>query len=89
MRNIFFYTLFFLSSSLAAMSDFMIPRVNPRWEEIWIYSDDSNSILYDWECNAIIYKFHMWKPWEMTHSPWCHCHDSDMEIDDSINAEDY
>lgn len=65
------------------------PQVNPEWQEIYLYSTDNYSILYDCETNSVLYKFHMWLPWEMTHSPWCFCHGTDFEIDDATHAAEY
>jgi hypothetical protein len=89
MRNIIFPILIFLSVALSAFTDSQFPRINPKWEDVWIYSDGFYSILYDSETNSIFYRYHLWKPWEMTHCPWCFCHDTELEIDDSTNVEDY
>jgi len=80
--------LLFLPLSVVAMSDFS-PRINPRWEEVYLYSTDRVTILYDCDTNSVMYEYHLWRPWEMTHSPWCPCHGTDFEIDDEINAMDY
>jgi len=89
MRNIIFSILISFSIALIAFEESKFSIINPDWEQVWLYSDGSYSVLYDSETNSIFYRYHMWRPWEMTHSPWCFCHDTEFEIDDSVNAEDY
>lgn len=89
MRNIIFFILVFVPCALGAFSDFKIRHINPRWDDMYIYADDTDYFLYDCETHSIIYRFHMWLPWEMTHSPWCYCHGTEYEISDRVNAEDF
>lgn len=76
-----------LRCTLSASSDSELPKINPLWQEVFTYG--YGDVIYDSEDHVIVYQFHLWLPWLMTHHPQCYCVGTRLELSPDVSAVDF